>query len=194
MKFRNAIIATVGSALLLASSLAGASAQVPPPPASGDAYVEIRQDNPVFTVSVTDADFGILQYMLIDQYPEGYLDITVTDTRGTGAGWNVSLDATDFTGGTSTPIEITNNLNLSPGEQIPVQSPAGDPAPLGGLTAYPATPVQETTVSSTKVWSAAIDSGEGEYTLRMEGNLRVPAGTLIGVYTSDVAVTLNSAP
>lgn len=196
MNFRSKLVAVVGSALILASSLTMGAAQSAPQ-ATGNATVRVTSDTTTnyLAVSITNANFGAVPYSFQNQQATGSLTVGVVDTRGTAAGWNVSLDATDFRTGDSSQFFDINNLGLGAGTQIGLPYSSGDPAPsTANMTPQSVSPVQKTGVGTSKIWSAAELAGAGKFELPMAGTLTVPGGTLVGEYTSVVTVSIVTGP
>ena len=124
----------------------------------------------------------------------------VTDARGTGAGWNVSLNLTplaEYNTGTSAYVPSGKTLAAS---SIKVTT-----APIVSLvdsTSSPATtvtPVATTTAldsgSAVKLLSAAVNGGMGSYSFsNLTATLTVPANAYAKTYKSDATVSLNVAP
>ena len=113
---------------------------------------------------------------------------TVTDSRGTGVGWSVTVQATQFTsGGHTLPLGSAS---------MPVPSVAKVTPQSTGLPAIMPGPYTIDGISATKIASAAADgSGEGSY-IFTPGllTLSVPASTYAGTYTSTVTVSVISGP
>lgn len=196
MNFRSKLVAVVGSALILASSLTMGAAQSAPT-ATGNATVRVTSDTTTnyLAVSINSADFGGVPYSFQDQTATGSFTVGVIDTRGTAAGWNVTLNATDFKTGDSSQFFDISNLSLTAGAQIGVPIASGDPMPsTANMTPSSAAPVQETGTGTTKIWSAQALAGAGQFELPMAGTLKVPGGTLVGSYTSVVTVSIVTGP
>jgi hypothetical protein len=120
------------------------------------------------------------------------------DSRGTGAGWHLTIDSTDFTDG-GTPLRT---LNISAADQqVKIQLldaniavTAGNTKPTSSVTALTAIP--EAPATALTFTSAATDAGMGSYTLNPNFELEVPAETYVGsgTYTATVTVTAVSGP
>jgi hypothetical protein len=113
------------------------------------------------------------------------------DARGTGVGWHLTIDATDFTDGGNT-IDISaadqefkiqlldTNIAVVSGNAKPTSS-------VTSLTAIPNTP-------ALTFASAAVNEGMGSYTLNPNFELEVPAYILAGNYSSTITVSAVSGP
>jgi hypothetical protein len=196
MKFRNIIIATVGSALILASSLTAGAAQS----VYNDddfATVSVRTDPGVniITVSITGDDFGTYDYSLSTEKYEaaGTLTVTVDDMRGTAEGWDVALNGTDFAPVVGSSVNADSfsieNLYLHAGEPA-----LADESQLSATTSGQDVFDITATNDPQPIWTAENNSGAGTFTLDLVGDLTIPGGTLFGNYSSLVTVSLASGP
>jgi hypothetical protein len=194
MKFGKGIIALVAAFMLLVGSGAAALAQEQSSD-TGDATVEItiNATNNFLAVSVTDVNFLQWAYSFDDRDVNGDLFVEVTDTRGTGAGWNVLLSATDFVRADLAYSFAIDNLDLLQNDVTDLAylgTPAISPSP-SCIAPDDAVPVNGT---GTKILSAAVNCGMGQFQLEMNGTLTIPGGTLAGVYQSIVTVDIATGP
>lgn len=155
-----------------------------------------------FTVSLTGSDQ--LAYTTLGSY-------TPQDDRGTGAGYNVTFQATPFTcthaGSPSCPVAgdtfITNSLIMAP----PTVAAHAGTSGLGRATA-PAVSIGANTAIDTgaaavKVLSAPVDTGMGTYDVTAQNvtagvnhqlQLAVPSSAYNAFYTSTVTVSIVTGP
>lgn len=123
---------------------------------------------------------------------------SAADARGTGAGWHLTIDSTDFTDG-GTPLRT---VNISAADQqfkiqlldANITTTAGNAKPtssVAALTAIPEAPATALTFAS-----AATDAGMGSYALNPNFELALPAETYVGTgtYTATITVTAVSGP
>ncbi|MDQ3914431.1 MAG: WxL domain-containing protein [Actinomycetota bacterium] len=119
-------------------------------------------------------------------------DFAVTDSRGTGEGWNVVAQATLFAewngtayvpGGKALPA---GSLSMPPPTVSPID--AGTPSITPGPYAIDG--------SSVKIATAAPGTGEGTYTFSPSGplTLTVVAGAYARTYRSEVTFSVTSGP
>ncbi len=117
---------------------------------------------------------------------------TAADATGSGNGWNLTIEATDFSDGGSQAIDIDagdqafqiqlldGNVGVTAGNTQPTSS-------VGTLTSMASgTPL--------KFLSAAAGDGMGTYTLAPNFSLMLPAELYAGTYTSTITVTIVSGP
>jgi hypothetical protein len=188
MNFRNRVIAGLGATALLASTVLGAVAA---DTASEPVSVKVnRIDGGTVSVQIAESQqFSDVVYSLNDVVPStGKLLVTVSDTRGTATGWDVTLKATDFIKGDQTV-----------GENIPVGQFSLTADATNRTSGFGEIPTSKHDVapvgaSSSALWEADSDEGDGVFTLELGGTLNVPAGTLVDTYTSTVTVDVAAAP
>ncbi|MDP9069504.1 MAG: WxL domain-containing protein [Actinomycetota bacterium] len=125
----------------------------------------------------------------------------VTDARGTGLGWNLTFQATQFAEWDSTLNAgaggyVTGGKKLAASSlKMPVPSVLAD----GTLSALPTIltgPYTLDSGSAVKVASAALDAGMGNYDFTPGGSLTltVPANAYARTYRSEVTVSVVSGP
>jgi hypothetical protein len=118
---------------------------------------------------------------------------SASDARGTGAGWNVTIESTDFSDGTHT-IDISES-----DQEFKIQLEAshitvvnGNTAPTSQVTSLTAIPT--TGGSALKFLSAAVDAGMGVYTIQPNFELEVLAETYAGSYSATMTITESTGP
>jgi WxL domain surface cell wall-binding len=112
----------------------------------------------------------------------------VTDARGTGVGWNVTVQADQFDSGTHTlPMDSIS---------MPAPSVGKIAATSGSVPSIISGPYHIDNASAVKIASAAGDgTGMGSYRFTPDVlTLSVPANAYAGTYTSTVTVSVNSGP
>ena len=117
---------------------------------------------------------------------------SITDARGSGAGWNVTIASTDFDDGGSNTIDISAADSLFKiqltADHITVT--AGSAAPTSSVTSL--TSIADSTL---KILSAADDgTGMGSYAYQPNFELGVPAETYIGSYTATLTLSATTGP
>jgi hypothetical protein len=112
---------------------------------------------------------------------------TVYDARGTGAGWNVTVQASQFTTGTKT---LAYGSLSMPNQTVTKIDSTSNTAPTVVAGSY-----LIDSASALKISSAAVDTGMGSYSYS-GGNLTlsIPANAYAGTYTSTVTVSVVTGP
>lgn len=117
------------------------------------------------------------------------LGIQVTDSRGTGIGWNVTASMTDFKGkGTNI---LKGAVLTIPGGSVTTNSADKTKAPVTAELALNA--------KAAPVFTAAKDSGMGTWVDLFEGKdkkvtLNVPEGNYVDKYAATITWSLQNAP
>jgi hypothetical protein len=119
---------------------------------------------------------------------------TAEDARGTGAGWNVTITATDFSDGASHTIDISE-----PDQEFKIQIEDANISVIYGNTKPTSSVTSMTAIPTTggtplKIVSAATNTGMGSYNIPPAFELEVRAETVAAAYTSTITVAINSGP
>lgn len=144
---------------------------------------------------VTVADFSPVSLSgAVATTTAGMSDFSVTDSRGTGEGWNVVVQGTTF-------AEWNGTSYVAGGKTLPAGS-LSMPAPT--VSSTETTPKPPTVTPgpysidgySVKIASAAVGDGAGTYTFTQSGplTLTVVAAAYARTYRSDITVSVASGP
>ncbi|GAF70589.1 unnamed protein product, partial [marine sediment metagenome] len=115
-----------------------------------------------------------------------------SDNRGTGAGYCLTIDSTDFSDGSHTldisEIDQEFNIQILDGDTV---------CNAGDSTNMPASQVSAQTAITTNpatlnIMSAGTDEGMGNYTYYPDYEQEVPAYSYAGSYTATITITANS--
>lgn len=159
------------SAFAADSSITGGSLSLTQPTPGNFSAVTLNGQ-----VQTTNADMGAF---------------TVTDATGTGNGWNVVAQASQFTDSTNNLTLPTNSLNLSL-PTVTAETGASD------ATTVTAAGGNIDNATGVKVLSAALNGGMGTYDIAFPANALTlnlqPKDVKAGTYTSTVTVTVTSGP
>lgn len=143
------------------------------------------------TAGLSSLTFDPLSYSNAEQLSTGMMTLTADDNTGTGAGWNVTIQASDFAyqgsyAGTSIPA--ANVAIVDPATPVLVSGEAvtGTTGPFAGLGGSLDTP--------RKVLYASEGGGKGTYSQELPVVLTIPAGSLAGSYSSSFTVTISAGP
>ena len=128
------------------------------------------------------------------QTTAGAVMLTVDDSSGSGQGWNVLVQSSDFVysgqnSGKDIPAAnfavVAANVPTSTEGQA-VDASAGPKAPESGSTGSLDSP--------RKTMQAQANAGMGTYTQKLDVRLTIPANSLAGSYTGTVTTTITAAP
>lgn len=117
------------------------------------------------------------------------LGIQVTDSRGTGAGWNVDVSMTDFKG---------QGTNILKGATLTIPNGSVNTTSADKVKA-PVTKEVKLNASPISIFTATKDNGMGTWTNLFEGKdkkvtLNVPEGNYVDQYTAKITWSLQNAP
>jgi hypothetical protein len=113
----------------------------------------------------------------------------VIDARGTGVGWNVTAQATQFTTGGATPILLALGSVVMANPTVAKNNPSSGAVPT--ITAGTLT----IDGPAVKIASAAVGNGMGSFRFTPSTlTLSVPASAYAGTYTSTVTVSVVTGP
>ncbi len=186
MKFFTRIAAIAGAMAMLVAVVASANAAT-----TADATVAITtQPGAGLTASIQAASLGSYPYSFSQQTATGTLTLGATDTRGTAAGWHVSLNAqsANFVGTTASNTIPVSGLKINAAGTISTIS--GNAVVTGQTTPG----ITSVSTGAANIWAAALGSGDGNYTLVSGVSLVIPAGKLVDSYTVTLEVGINTGP
>jgi hypothetical protein len=143
------------------------------------------------TADLSSLAFDPLSYSNAEQLSSGTMSLTADDSTGTGAGWNVTIQSSEFV--YSGPYDGVNipaaNVSIvEPGAPALVAGEAitSESGPFAGLGGSLDTP--------RKVIYANEGGGKGTYNQALPIVLTIPGGSLAGSYTSSFTVTMSAGP
>ena len=129
-----------------------------------------------------------------DQTTTYSMGLTVTDPRGSGAGWNLTITSTTFTSGSNTLDTGASNINTAP-TSLCISAGGHCTNPNNGAITYPVgVPAAATAPTPVKFFDAATNTGMGKFTITPTVTIAIPANTFAGTYTSNVSVAIVSGP
>jgi hypothetical protein len=195
MRIRTSLRRLIASTI--AASALFAAAQRPAAFAADDANVTVTAG----LLSITSPTVGDFSGVTLDGTAKTttatFGAFSATDARGSGAGWNVTVQATQF-------AEHNGTIYVASGETLPTSS-LSMPAPTvaksdGTSSAVPSITAGPYTIdagSAVKIASAAADgTGMGSYSFTQGGSLTlsIPAGAYAKTYRSDVTLSIVTGP
>ncbi|EGO5016480.1 WxL domain-containing protein [Enterococcus faecalis] len=154
-----------------------------------DGTVELIQgggtNGPLTLEQAPSFDFGSQQISTsLETYQaDGTLPLSISDLRGTGAGWNVTAKITDFTDGSN----ILKGANFTLPDVVPTSQGNGA-APDNGV---------QTTLNNADqmILNAQDKTGLGQWDAQYnQAELAVPSGNYAGSYSATIEWTLIDQP
>ena len=129
-----------------------------------------------------------------NQTPTYTVPSTAEDSRGSGAGWNLTVTSTQFSTGGMTPKTLSTSASSVTGVTNTCASGTTCTAATNGIT-YPLTvPAAASPPAAVKYYNAAADTGMGEFTNTPTVSVAVPANAYAGTYTSTLTLSAVSGP
>lgn len=138
------------------------------------------------SVSLGSLSFGQINYSHDNQTKTSSVNLTVDDSTGSDLGWNVTVQATDFTDGDRV-IPASNFVISSAGKPAASSGQAiGGSGPFAGETGSLDSP--------RKVLLAEPGAGKGTYNQTLNLKLTIPGQSLAGSYSSSLTATISAGP
>lgn len=150
------------------------------------------------SASVADLSFPDIAYAHTAQTPTGSMTLTADDSTGSNAGWNVTIQSSDFvwsagTGGASSGTDIPA-ANFSLTSAAAPAATAGQAVDTTGGPKVPTTSPAGTLDTARKTVQADTTFGNGTYTQALGVSLAIPADSAAGTYTGTLTTTISAAP
>ena len=123
----------------------------------------------------------------------GYtVPLTLTDARGSGAGWNLTLTSTTFSDGSGHTLSTSASTIAS----VAMACVAGGSCTNAtNAITYPVTvPAAATAPAAVKVFNSAANAGMGRFTITPTINVAIPGNSYAGTYSSTLTVAAVSGP
>jgi hypothetical protein len=128
-----------------------------------------------------------------DQTPTYTIPLTVQDTRGTGAGWNLTITSTTFSTGGGTPNLLATNASALTG--VTSACVSGTCTNPTNAQTFPATvPAATTAPAAVKFFNSAASTGMGKFTITPTIGVFVPQNSIGGAYSSTVTLAVVTGP
>src|SRR3954470_15467580 len=167
MTHRLPILAGTVAVALAAATVALAGHLPPTAPSTGTAGVPLSLPSSLSISTTLDGSDKVVTWSAL---------LGVVDARGSGAGWNLTVSATDFTSGSHT---------LAPGTISGVAAACHGGNACTAATNSVTYPITLGTTAA-KFFSSALDSGLGKIDVTPSVDVSIPGNAYAGTYTSTV--------
>lgn len=181
-KLLTALLAALTGACFVAAS-AHAAAVTATGTVSGSTLSVTTSATPSFSANL---DSG-------DTTPMYTIPLTAQDTRGTGAGWNLTITSTTFTTGGGSPNLLSTSASSLTG--VTSSCTSGTCTNPSNAQSYPVTvPAAGTAPAAVKFFNTSASNGMGKFTITPTIGVTVPQNAFAGSYTSTVTIAIVSGP
>lgn len=119
------------------------------------------------------------------------IPMTLQDTRGTGAGWNLTITSTQFAtaGGRTLPTTASSLTGVTSA------CASGTCTNPSNARTYPiAVPAGTTAPTAVKIFNTTADNGMGRFTITPTIGVTIPQNAYAGTYTSTVTLSVVTGP
>ena len=184
MKRRMAL--TLGAGAMLLVTVAG-------PALAADSVVQVITAG-TRSASVANLTLDSVAYSHSAQTSTGSMTLTADDSTGTGLGWNVTIQSSEFvySGGNDGTNIPASNFSLTSAAE-PVATAGQAVSGIGGPRVPVVSPIG-TLDSARKTVQAVVAFGQGTYTQALGVSLSIPAQSRTGTYTGTLTTTIAAAP
>lgn len=160
---------------------------------SGTAKLSVKAGSLTESNATKQVNLHVNKQMRLASYT---LPITVTDARGSGSGWKLSITSTQFIYPDNDKNKDVLPPNASQITQVSstcsVHSTCTNPI---NSISYPLLiPAGTTPPPPVKFFNAAVNSGLGKFGLTILVNVTIPANTETGCYTSTIILAITNGP
>jgi hypothetical protein len=186
---RRRLAPALGAAVLLVAALGG-------PTLAANTVVQAITGSGL-TASIANLTLTSVPYQNDAHVVTGTMVLTADDSTGSGAGWNVTIIASDFvwvgTANGGFDIAAANFALTSAAAPSMIAGQAVSVAAATGPQVPPTSPLG-TLDSARKTLAATAAYGAGTYSQALGVALTIPAMSRVGVYTGTLTTTITSAP
>jgi hypothetical protein len=119
--------------------------------------------------------------------------VALQDTRGTGAGWNLTVTSTTFSTGGGSPKTLSTSASSLTG--VTSSCASGTCTNPSNAQTYPiAVPAGGTAPTAVKFFNTTANNGMGIFTITPTIAVTVPQNAYAGTYSSTVTLSVVSGP
>ncbi len=129
-----------------------------------------------------------------DQTKTYTVPTVVTDSRGSGAGWNLTITSTQFTTGGATPSTLATNASSITGVANSCAPGSTCTNPTNSVSYPVGVPAAPTPPTAVKYFNAATSTGKGKFNNTPSVDVFIPADANAGTYSSTLTLSAISGP
>ncbi len=129
-----------------------------------------------------------------DQTKSYTVPTVATDSRGSGAGWNLTITSTQFTTGGATPSTLATNASSITGVANACAPGGTCTNPTNSVTYPVGVPAGATAPTAVKYFNAATSTGKGKFNNTPGVDVFLPADANAGTYSSTLTLSAVSGP
>jgi WxL domain surface cell wall-binding len=189
ISLRRRVTLGVGASALLVATVSGSAL------AANSVTLAITGSG--LTASVADLTLPSVAYQNGAHTVTGSMLMTADDSTGSGAGWNVTVESSDFvwvgTANGGTDIPASDFVLTSAAAPVLIAGQVVDAALSTGPEVPPTSPLG-TLDSPRRTLVATAAYGAGTYSQALGVSLTIPAQSRVGTYTGTLTTTITSAP
>jgi hypothetical protein len=179
----------------LATAVLGAAVLVPVSLAADSADVTVTGGTLSITNPLVPNFAGVTLNGTAQTVTASLATFEANDSRGTGAGWNVTVQGTQFAEHDGTAYVVSGKTLPTSSLSMPAPTVTADGTSSTAPSIQAGAPWAIDAASAVKIASAAADTGMGKYDLgAVSLSLSIPASAYAKTYRSDVTVSVVSGP
>ena len=158
---------------------------------SGKAKVAVKGGSLTESNATNQVSLSVSKNMQLAKYS---LPITVTDARGSGSGWKLSITSTQFLSSNNKGDQLPSNASQITGVSRSCSVHSTCTLPINSVSYSLLIPAGATPPPPVKFFNAAVSSGLGVFSLTMMVNVTIPANTEVGTYSSTITIAIANGP
>jgi len=160
------------------------------PSSNTNVAVTIRGGNLTLSNSTNQVSLNVSKKVNLINYS---LPIMVTDARGSGSGWNLTITSTTFVTSNSKD-KLPTNASQIIGVTLGCSANFTCTKPVNSISYPLGVPAGDKAPPPMKFFNAAVNSGLGGFNLTTMVQVNIPANAKPGTYTSTVILSVVAGP
>ena len=158
---------------------------------SGTAKVAVKGGHLTESNATNHVNLHVSKQMRMASYA---LPISVTDARGSGNGWKLSITSTRFLYPDNDKDVLPSNASQIMRVSMTCSAHSTCTLPINNISYPLLLPAGATPPPPVKFFNASVRSGLGVFSLSMMVNVTIPANTEAGTYTSTITLAIANGP